>query len=144
MARTLTTANSALAIAIVGLYATPQVIQGYSTDDSFAADDVSGVETQMGVDGYLSGGFTPVPTVLNINLQADSLSNDFFDNWIAAQLTARETYIANATINLPGLGTKYAFTKGFLTSHSPMPGSKKILQPRKFSITFESVSKANA
>lgn len=143
MAKTLTTANSALALSVLGLFNSPQNIQGYATDDSFAADDVSAVETAMGVDGYLSGGFTPVPTVLNINLQADSLSNDFFDTWINAQLQARELYICNGSILLTGIGKKYALTKGFLTTHSPMAGSKKILQPRKFTITFESVIAAN-
>lgn len=144
MAKTLTTANSALALAVVGLFNTPQLIQGYSTDDSFAADDVSAIETAMGVDGYLSGGFTPVPTVLNINLQADSLSNDFFDAWINAQLQARELFIANGSILLTGIGKKFALSKGYLTTHSPMAGSKKILQPRKFTITFESISPANS
>ncbi len=139
---TLTTANSALALQIAGLYPVPQTIQGYATDDAFMADDVDPVETQMGVDGHLSGGFTPYPTKLNITLQADSASNGIFDNWLAAQVAAKEVYIANATIIIQGTGEKYTFTKGFITSASPMAGSKKILQPRKFVITFESCTKA--
>lgn len=142
MAKTLTNANSALALAIVGLYNTPQLIQGYATDDAFAAADVNGVEAVMGVDGRLSAGYTPVPTPLDITLQADSLSNDVFDNWIAAMQNAREVYVANATILLPALQSKYAFTNGYLTAHSPMAQGKKILQPRKFTITFESCSRA--
>ena len=141
---TLTTANSALALQIQGLFNSPQLIQGYATDDSFAADDVTDIETAMGVDGRLSGGYTPKEVILNIMLQADSASNDIFDQWAQAQVAARELYIANATIWLPGVSKKYAFTRGFMTTRSPMPGSKKILQPRKFSITFESVSPANA
>lgn len=139
---TITSANSALTLQIEGLYPVPQSIQGYATDDAFAADDVTNVETMMGVDGKLSGGFTPQPTKLTITLQADSASNDVFDNWIAAQKAARETYISNAAISLPGTRGKYIFTRGFLTSNSSMPGAKKVLQPRKFEITFESCSKA--
>ncbi len=139
---TLTSANSALSLQVAGLYPVPQSIQGYATDDAFTADDVTPVETMMGVDGRLSGGFTPVPTVLHITLQADSASNAIFDNWMAAQAAARETYIGNAAISLPGTGDKYIFTKGFLTSGSPMSSAKKVLQARKFSITFESCVKS--
>lgn len=139
---TLTTANSALALQIAGLYPVPQNIQGYAADDAFMADDVDPVEVQMGVDGHLSGGYTPYPTKLNIALQADSASNAIFDNWLAAQVAAKEVYIANATIIIQGTGEKYAFTRGFVTSATPMSGSKKILQPRKFVITFEQCTKA--
>src|ERR1700737_1936520 len=139
---TLTTANSAFALQIAGLYPVPQNIQGYSTDDSFATDDVAPTETMMGVDGKLSGAFVPYPTKLTINLQADSASNDIFDNWLSVQNAAEGGYIANATISIQGTGKKYACTRGFLTNASPMPSSKKILQPRKYVITFESCTPA--
>jgi hypothetical protein len=139
---TLTSANSAFALQIAGLYPIPQSMQGYATDDAFTADDVNPVETLIGVDGKLSGGYTPYPTKLHIALQADSPSNAIFDNWLSAQVASKETYIANAIISLPGTGDKYTFTRGFLTSATPIAGSKKILQPRKFEITFEQVSKA--
>lgn len=139
---TLTTANSAFSLQIAGLYPVPQNIQGYATDDAFMADDVTPTETQMGVDGKLSAGYTPYPTKLNVTLQADSASNAIFDNWLAAQVAAKEVYASNATITIQGTGEKYAFTRGFLTSSTPMAGSKKILQPRKYSITFEQCTKA--
>jgi len=139
---TLTTANSVFALSIRGLYDTAQIIQGYATDDAFAADDVQPVEVQMGVDGLLSGGFVPYPTVLNVNLQADSASNQIFDDWLAFQNSDREAYIADATIILTGTGQKYNLTRGFMTTGSPMPGSKKVLQPRKFVITFETCEQA--
>lgn len=140
--KTLTTANSAFSLQIAGLYPIPQNIQGYATDDSFAADDVEPTEVMMGVDGKLSGGFVPYPTKLTVMLQADSDSMAIFDNWLATQGSAKEAYVANAIISLQGTQEKYAFTRGFLTSASPMPSSKKVLQPRKFVITFESCTKA--
>jgi hypothetical protein len=139
---TLTTANSAFALQIAGLYPTPQSIQGYAADDAFAAEDVVPVEAMMGVDGKLSGGYVPYPTKLHVTLQADSPSNAIFDNWLSAQAAAKELYIANAVISLPGTGDKYTFTRGFLTTASPMSASKKMLQPRRFVITFESCTKA--
>jgi hypothetical protein len=139
---TLTTANSAFALQIENLYPVAQNVQGYSTDDAFAVSDIEPVETVMGVDGRLSGGYKPVPTVLDITLQADSPSVAIFDNWLAAQKAAKEAYVANAMIQLQGTGEKYAFTRGFLTSITPMAAAKKILQPRKFVITFESCDKS--
>jgi hypothetical protein len=139
---TLTNANSVLMLAVGGIFPVPQQLQGYATDDMFAAADVSPAEAVMGVDGRLSGGFTPYPTLLDITLQADSPSIFIFDTWSTAQLTAREIFIAAMTVALPGTGQKYALSRGILTSASPMPVGKKILQPRKWTITFQDCSPA--
>ena len=138
MPRTLTSANSAFTLQIVNLYPVPQSLQGFATDDAFAVEDVSPVEAMMGVDGRISFGYTPYPTKINITFQGDSDSIDIFDNWISAMLASREVYIANAAISIPGTGKKYVMTKGGLTGGASMPAVKKILQPRKFEITFES------
>lgn len=137
---TLTTANSVFALSVASVYPTPQLLQGYATDDAFTADDVAPVEVLMGVDGKLSGGFTPVPYVMTIMFQADSPSCRVFDDWHAAQKAAKEVYTASGLIALQGTGQKYAASKGFLTGYSPAPSAKKILQPRKFVITFEDFS----
>lgn len=137
---TLTTANSTLLLMVANLFPTPVPIQGYAADDAFAVEEVETSETYMGVDGILSGGYTPYPVPLSIKLQADSASNDFFDAWIAAEATAREKYIANATILIQGTGVLYTFTRGFMRKVSVMPEAKKVLQPRKFDIEFNSIS----
>lgn len=139
---TLTSANSVLALSIAGLYPVPQIIQGYATDDAFAFPDVKSAETMMGVDGFLSGGYTPYPTIQEISLQADSVSNLIFDTWLSAQNTAREIYIANATIIYPSLSSIFTFTRGIMTSNSPLPTAKAILQPRRYQITWQNVSRA--
>ncbi len=139
---TLSTANSVFALAIASLYPVPQILSGYAADDSFMAEDINIAETVMGVDGKLSGGYTPAPVVVQIMLQADSPSNVLFDDWANAMKAANEIYIASGIISLQGTGQKYALSKGILTSLTPLPPSKKILQPRKFSITFESLSRS--
>ena len=138
----LTSANSALTLQIAGLFPVPQSIQGYAVDDAFAIDSVKKVETLMGVDGKLSAGYTPAPKIIHISLQADSPSNQIFDAWDAAQEAGLEPLACNITISAPSLGAKYILTKGFFTDLSPMPDAKKIFQPRKYSITFEAMSKA--
>lgn len=139
--KTLTSANSILLLSIQNLYNVPIPIQGFATDDAFATEEVENAETQMGVDGVFSAGYTPYPTPLHINLQADSLSNDFFDAWIGAEKTAREKYVANGSILIQATGSLYTFTRGFLTRFQMFPEGKKILQPRRFTIEFQDCSK---
>jgi hypothetical protein len=141
---TLTVANSIIMLSVNGLYGTPQQLQGYAADDVFDAEEVDAAETSMGVDGNLSGGLIYVEKPWMISLQSNSPSNDVFDNWIQSQFAQNDIYTADMTIALPGLGTSYAFTNGILKKYPPMPSGKKILQPRKFTIVWESISPSNS
>jgi len=140
--RSLTAANAILLIGVVGLYDSPQQIQGFSTDDAFDVDAIEGAETMMGVDGRMSAGFVPRERKMSIVLQADSLSNDFFDNWARAQEVGRSLYWANGSIAIPANRKKYTLTNGILSSYKPLPGVKKVLQPRTHVITWEASSPA--
>src|SRR4051812_31282865 len=95
--RTLTGANAILTLSVAGLYDTPVQIQGFSADDVTDTGSIDTKETLMGVDGRLSAGWTAVPVTQTITLQADSLSNDFFENWRQAEAQIREAYIASGT-----------------------------------------------
>lgn len=139
---TLTAADSSFFLGIENLYDAPQPIQGYSTDDAFAAEDIVMGETMMGVDGKLSAGFVPAPQPLTITLQADSPSCELFDQWMQAEKATKSKYTANGVIRIPALNLQFVFTKGFLVSGSPMPAGKKVLQPRSFTIHFEKMAPA--
>ena len=136
---TLTSANSVLMLGVANLYNVPIQIQGFATDDAFTAADVETAETMMGVDGKLSAGFTPYPTTIEISLQADSPSNLFFDAIINAELVAREKYVMNGSILIPSLGQLFSMTTGFLGKVTKVSAAKKVMQPRKFEIVFQSV-----
>ncbi len=139
---TLTSANSVLTLGVANLFNVPVKIEGYAADDAFTATDVETGETLMGVDGNLSGGFTPYPVPIEITLQSDSASILFFETLIDAEAIAREKYIINGSILIPSVGFIYALTRGFLGKVTRLPGAKKILQPRKFEITFQNVTSA--
>lgn len=139
---TLTAANSAISLMVRGLFPVPQLQQGYATDSAWTVSDVSPVEVMMGVDGKLSGGFTPYPTAIDFEYQADSPSIAMFDAVLEAQKASKEAFVFDGTALIQGTGSKYALTKGYLTNAAPMETGKKVLQARKFTITFESVSKA--
>ena len=139
---TITAANAVFTITVASLFPTPQQLQGFAADDVFSHALVAPVETLMGVDGFLSGGWTPQPKVQTIALQADSPSNYIFDTWYSAQETAREVYIADAHITLASIQRSFYCVKGFLTNYPPMADARKILQPRRFSITWEAINTA--
>lgn len=139
---TITAANSVVLISVTGLFDVPQQLQGFSADDVTDTDSLAPAETMMGVDGRLSGGWVPVPIVQSITLQADSFSNQLFERWYMAQQAQRESYIANGSIFLPATGRKYTMTRGFLTGVMVTPQVKKVLQPRKYSVTWESITAA--
>ena len=137
---TLTSANSILSLSVANLFNSPIQIEGYATDDAFTAQDVETAETMMGVDGNLSSGFTPYPVPIEITLQADSASNSFFDSLIQAEAIVREKYVLNGSIMIPSINMVYALTRGFLGKITPISPAKKVLQPRKFEITFQNIS----
>lgn len=135
----ITSTNSIYMLVIAGLFPAPQQLQGYAADDIFTNDPISPVTVSMGLDGLLSGGFTPAPKPQAIMLQADSDSIVLFETWETAQEALKDIYIANAVIRLPGIGKVYTCVKGFLTSHSPMPDARRTMAPRRFQITWQSV-----
>lgn len=136
---TITSANSSFAIIVPGVYSAPQSIQGYATDDAFAAEAVEKVETLMGIDGKLSAGYIFNPYKMTITLQADSGSIALFTNWQLAQDAVREVIAASATIIIPSIGYKFAMTNGYMTRFQPMPEAKKTLGPPKFEVTWEKI-----
>jgi hypothetical protein len=138
----ITSANAVLMMSIRNLFDTPQQIQGFAADDIFGTDPITASETMRGVDGKLSGGFVYNEINQNYSLMADSPSVDIFDQWYLAQQAQRDTYVADMTILLTSLGTKWALTNGFLKTYPPIPDAKKVLQPRRFTITWETVSPA--
>jgi hypothetical protein len=137
-----TTADVSLVISVPALFGTPQQIQGFASDDAFDIPAVRSVETLMGVDGVLSGGFVFAAIEQTISLQADSLSNQFFDIWWTQMQATKGTYPATAVIKLPSISTKYILNTGFLTAYKPAPPAKRILHPRTFGITWQSFAPA--
>lgn len=140
----ITAANAIFTLSITGLFPTPQQLQGFAADAVFETEPLQSAEVLMGVDGNLSGGFVNVEVKQGITLQADSPSIAIFDTWWSQQQAAKDVFTASGIITLKSVGTKWAMTKGFLTTYQPIPNAAKLLQPRKFGITWQSVSPAVA
>ena len=140
----ITSANAALTLAVPPLFPVPQQLQGFSADDVYDVQAIKSVEVMMGVDSVLSGGFVYREVVQEITLQADSASNLFFDTWWSQMQAAQDVYTAQGLIKLPSISSKFIQSKGFLTGYKPAPGGKKVLQPRRYEITWERIFPAPA
>lgn len=136
----ITGANAVYTLAVAGVFSTPQTLQGYAPDEAFLTQLIKRAETAMGVDGRLSGGYIFVSIPQTITLQADSPANDIFDQWDSAQQQQRETLTATGVIVLPSISQKWSMAKGFLSGYTPVPAVKKLLQPRSYEITWESLN----
>lgn len=135
----LTAANAIITLSVPGVISVPQQLQQFSVDDVADVDTLTVAETLMGVDGHLSGGYVFNAVKYIYTLQADSPSNAFFDQWKLAQDAQLDTFPASGSLVLVSLGTKWKWNRGFLTEYKPAPDVKKIVQPRRFGVTWESV-----
>lgn len=135
----ITAADAVVMLSIPPIFTTPQQLQGFAADDVYDVPTIKSVETVMGVDGVLSAGFVYVPVIQEITLQADSASNAIFDQWWAQMQAAKDVYTAQGLIRLPAISSKFIQTDGYLTGYKPAPGAKKLLQPRKYEITWNSI-----
>jgi hypothetical protein len=136
---TLTSANATLAIAVAGIFSSPQVIQGYATDDAFDSESVAQSEVMMGVDGIMSAGKVFTPYKMTIHLLPSSPSMSLFETWRNQQDAQVDVFRADGSITIPSIGRIYTLQKGFLTSAPAFPSAKKMLAPIAFEITWERI-----
>jgi hypothetical protein len=134
----ITGANAVVTLQIFPLFPIPQQLQGFAADDVYDIASIDSVEVLMGVDGNLSGGFVYKQIEQDIALQADSASNSIFDVWWQQMVASTTVYTAQGVVSIPSIGLKFVQTNGFLTGYK-LPGVKKIVQPRRFRITWNNI-----
>lgn len=138
--RTLTSANSRLYLSVATIYPTMQLLQGYTADDITDTDAVTPAQVIKGLDGRLSAGYIPVAVPQNITLQGDSVSNDLFENVFEYEKAASEKYVFTGLLVIPATTRQYNMTRGFLTSIPQTPALRNVIQPRRYTITWESIT----
>jgi hypothetical protein len=136
MSKTITSANNTVILNIPGVFGNPIELDKWAADDAFTVEGITTGEVMQGVDGKISRGWVPSLRVFAFTLMADSSSCVDMDTLNSAQQAIKEFYSIAATIYMPGPGIQYNCRAGILTKYSPMAEAKKVLQPRKFEITF--------
>lgn len=139
---TITSASSSFVISIPDVFPADLIVQGYAVDDAFSHDSFDITETKMGVDGVLSGGFTPNPKRIQVALMADSPSILIFDAWASGQEVAKEAFPCTVVIAIPSIGKQYICNVGWLRGFKKLPDAKKTLEAQQFSIEFQDIQPA--
>ena len=133
----ITSANSILTLSAASVFAVPTQLQGFAQDDAYSMASVETTENFMGVDGIKSAGYIPQMKELEVTLQADSPSIDFFEAIYAAQEAAQAPIILFGALSQPSISRSYVLANGTLKGYKPISDAKKVLQSRKFSILFQ-------
>lgn len=126
---TITSANSSFVLTVPDVFPLPQILQGYAADDAFTQEAFDLTETRMGVDGILSGGYTPTPKRITVMLQPDSIALAVFLNWKAAIEAAKETFIGTGNILYPSISLGFTLGTVFFKNSQGLPSAKKVLEP---------------
>lgn len=113
--------------------------EGWSADGMYDYEANQQTETRMSIDGILSGGVVLTPKVMTLKFEANSPTTAFFDAWIQLQVTQRAVLPADAVLTFNNAGKVFAHTKGFLTNAPMVPPANKVLMPRAFQITWQTV-----
>lgn len=142
--KTITSANSEFLLLCPQVFPVGQVLEQFDTDNAFDTEDVTPVETKLGVDGNMASGWVPHLTKMTIHFMADSDSIDTIDQIYAVQDQQREVIVLNASIWLPSVGRVYTCTNGRLTKWKPLPDAKKLLEAQTAELTWERVTRQNA
>ena len=82
----------------------------------------------------------PAERPVNITLMGDSDSTFLFEEWVLAEEQVRDKLIATMFISIFAISRVYTCSKGFLRSSTSMPDARRILQPRRFTIVFETIT----
>ena len=135
----ITSANAVLTLSIGALYSSPQTITNFATDDIFDIDPLAAAEAMMGVDGKLSAGLVYAEVQMKLALMADSPSVPIFENWYQSERKVGDVYIAQGEIVLTAVNRSFSLNNGYLTTYPPISSAKRVLQPRVFGLTWESI-----
>lgn len=135
----ITSANAVLSLTVPGLLTVATQLQGFSADDIFDFEDVDLMETSMGADGNLSAGVIYRERAQTIAFQADSPSIATFEAWSGAQIAQVAALPGFMNVTLSSIGKSYSCGPGFLQRGTPVPAGRRILQPQRFRIVWQTV-----
>ena len=137
--KTLTTANATMMMTLP-ILPNPVEIEGFSTDDLANMDEVQYTENRKGIDGFKSSGYIEATRKLNVVLEATSPSIEWFNLWISAMKTAKESLpITLLTISCKALGCTFMCYNGTLENGKEIMDLKKTSQPITYKLDFENI-----
>lgn len=136
--KTITSANSILQIRCPSnpLHSGWHQIQGAQADNMWSFDNPTKAETRIGVDNFLSGGYTPFKTVMQLFLEANSDSFTWMDRLLSMFDADSETAPVEISLTIPSVGLRYS-GEGFITSGSGGVTGGRLLDGVSYSVDLK-------
>ena len=132
----ITAADAEIVLTVDVLYPQGINLEGFTVDTGLTADEVTFAETRMGVDGKLAVGYVPPPKPVSVALEANSPSQEVFENIYREIETNRRFYTCSLQMVIPSSGKIYTWTDGAVTGGKTSPDIKKTLDPTTWKMTF--------
>jgi hypothetical protein len=142
--RTITSANSEFLLTCLQVFPVGQPLQQFDTDNAIDTEEITPVETKLGVDAFMASGWVPHLQKMTVHFMADSLSIDTIDQIYYVQEQQQEIVVLSASILLPSLQRVYTCSNGRLTKWKPLPDAKKLLEGQTAEFTWNTVRRSNA
>lgn len=139
----ITSSNAEAVLVVEDLYPAGIVLEQFSTDQSFALDDVTYTENRMGVDGKMVSGFVPSIKAVSLTLEASSPSFTSLAQVCEVMTQNKTVYPCTLVISIPSISKVYTYSNGVIKSGKIFPDNKKTLDPVTFKIEFESLKSSD-
>lgn len=134
---TITSANSVILFRCKGIYDNWVKIEGGQADSFLSFSDVTFAETQMGVDGKQSIGFTPHETPVTLSLAPNSASVPVLENVYNDFVANMEVRYCEFQVTYPSVKRKQTL-KGTIVSKNGGTSINKLLDGHTYNFSMVS------
>lgn len=116
--------------------------ENFAVDNAWTQELIQQIEARMGVDGYISFGYTPSPKPISFQFQPNSPTVDRLDYLVQTQDLMQEAIVSQLVINLKSIKKIVTLTNGACVTNKLLPNGAKVLEPMPYDFIFESVNVA--
>jgi hypothetical protein len=116
--------------------------ENFAVDNAWTQELIQQIEARMGVDGYISFGYTPSPKPISFQFQPNSPTVDRLDYLVQIQDLMQEAIVSQLVINLKSIKKIVTLTNGACVTNKLLPNGAKVLEPMQYDFIFESVNVA--
>lgn len=137
----ITSANSNAQL-VNSLFPAGLKFENFAVDNAWTQELIQQIEARMGVDGYISFGYTPSPKPISFQFQPNSPTVDRLDYLVQIQDLMQEAIVSQLVINLKSIKKIVTLTNGACVTNKLLPNGAKVLEPMQYDFIFESVNVA--
>ena len=132
----ITSGNATLVLTAETVFPSGITLQQFSTDPAFSMDEITVMETRLGLDGTLMAAYVPSSYTVTLNLEASSPSHQQLTTLWSAIKANKRPYECKLVATLPAIKQIYTWSGGTLKSGTIVPPGKKTLEATAWKFEF--------